>query len=191
MHFSYYKIVNINVGPLISGFYSNFHLSNSLRFIMVLELRVIESHLYINVNFSGKLFSPIVTLNESSVLTFLARNVLGIVWKSYNWFFNNIFLHKSRKYTWTGNMANSVWSTITIYVLQWSTTPYFVLLGHVFYDSQYTYVSTLTSSVFQPADHYCIRFYFKLYGVTPTGSIKLYLQVIYTCVLYRTLASAF
>ncbi|XP_048771111.2 uncharacterized protein LOC125677178 [Ostrea edulis] len=49
--------------------------------------------------------------------------------------------------------------------------------GHVFYDSQYTYVSTLTSSVFQPADHYCIRFYFKLNGVTPTGSIKLYLQV--------------
>ena len=31
--------------------------------------------------------------------------------------------------------------------------------------------------VFQPADHYCIRFYVYLYAATPTGQISLYLQV--------------
>ena len=31
--------------------------------------------------------------------------------------------------------------------------------------------------VFQPADHYCIRFYFYLNAATPTGQISLYLQV--------------
>ncbi|XP_062569839.1 uncharacterized protein LOC134231902 [Saccostrea cucullata] len=50
-------------------------------------------------------------------------------------------------------------------------------IGHVFYDSATTYVSKLTSKVFQPADAYCIRFYFRLYAVTTTGAIKLSLQV--------------
>nr|XP_022291184.1 uncharacterized protein LOC111102650 [Crassostrea virginica] len=50
-------------------------------------------------------------------------------------------------------------------------------LGHAYYDPQYTYKSTLTSVVFQPADHYCIRFYVYVNGATPTGHISLYLQV--------------
>ncbi|XP_078315448.1 uncharacterized protein LOC111102651 [Crassostrea virginica] len=50
-------------------------------------------------------------------------------------------------------------------------------LGHDYYNYYNDRTSTMTSVIFQPADHYCIRFYFALYAATSTGQISVSLQV--------------